>query len=134
VSDGFLTIYDTMQYVKSPIKTICIGEAYSGAGIILSAGSKGMRYACPNSEVMLHAVQVEDMSGTTQDIQKESKRIKVLNQKLMEIIAHHTGQSLRKVKRDCREDKFFSAKEALEYGIIDYIIEPSKTIAVLKKN
>lgn len=133
VSDGLLTIYDTMQYIKAPIKTICIGEAYSAAAIILASGTKGKRLAYPNSKIMIHTIQVSDIFGSTSDLEKESKMVKKLNQSLMEIIARYTGQSLKKVKRDCKEDLYMDAQEALDYGIIDEIIIPFKSIPELKK-
>lgn len=127
--DGLLTIYDTLQFIEAPVKTICIGEAYSSAAVLLAAGSKGKRYAYPSARIMIHNIQVEEMSGTHKEIQEESKRIKELNQTLMEIIARHTGQSLRKVRRDCCTDKYFTPQQAIKYGLIDDIINPSKYTA-----
>lgn len=133
IIDGLLPIYDTFQYIKAPIRTICIGQAYSCAAIILAAGTKGRRFAYPNADIMIHTVQVTDISGTQSELEEESKRTKKLNASLMEMIARHTGQSLRKVKRDCQEDRYMTSQEALEYGIIDEVIKPSKEIPELKK-
>lgn len=123
VNGGLLTIYDTIQTLKSPIKTICIGEAYSSAAIILSAGTKGFRFAYPNAKIMIHAVSSPEISGTQKEIEAESKRIKQLNDALMKLIAKHTGQKVSRVKRDCLKDKYFGADEAVKYGLVDHIID-----------
>lgn len=128
VTDGLLTIYDTMQVIKAPVKTVCIGEAYSSAAILLASGSQGLRFAFPNARIMIHGIQVDDVSGTQKGIEDELKKVKSLNQSLMEILARHTGQRLNKVKKDCIEDKYFSSKEAIKYGLIDGIIGGSKHI------
>lgn len=133
IDSGLLTIYDTIQWISSPVSTICIGEAYSSAGYILASGSRGKRYAYPHSKIMIHGVQTSELSGTQEEIEAESKRIKLLNQSLMEIIARHSKQSLSKVKRDLKKDRYFSAEEALKYGLIDGVIEPTKKIPLLKK-
>lgn len=133
VQEGLLPIYDAFQVVRAPIKTICIGQAYSGAAILLAAGTKGRRFAYADADVMIHTVQVAEISGTQSQLEDESRRTKRLNGSLMELIARHTGQSLRKVKRDCSEDKYMTAKEALEYGIIDEIIKSEKELPPLKK-
>lgn len=126
ISDGLLTIHDTLQYIKSPVKTICIGEAYSSAAVILAAGTKGRRFAFPNAKIMIHNLQVEEMSGTQKEIQEEAKRVKELNQVLMTLISNHTKQPLKKVRRDCLKDKYFTPEEGIKYGLIDGIIESSK--------
>jgi ATP-dependent Clp protease protease subunit len=131
VSDGLLTIYDTLQVIKAPVRTICIGEAYSGAAVILAAGTKGRRLAYPNAKIMIHPIQVGELSGSQPEIEKEAKRIKKLNSSLIELIARHSGQSLKKVRKDCQTDKFMSADEALEYGLIDEIVKPSKKVPEL---
>ena len=128
VSDGLLTIHDTLQYIKSPVKTICIGEAYSSAAVILAAGSKGRRFAFPHAKIMIHNIQVEEMSGTQKEIQEESKRVKELNQVLMSLIANHTKQPLKKIRRDCLKDKYFTPEEAIKYGLIDGIVESFKDL------
>lgn len=132
VSDGLLTIHDTLQYIKSPVKTVCIGEAYSSAAVILAAGTKGRRYAFPHSKIMIHNIQVEELSGTQKEIQEEAKRVKELNQILMKLISDHTAQPLKKVKRDCLKDKYFTPEQAIKYGLIDAIVEPSKIISLPK--
>ncbi len=131
VCDGLYTIYDTMQFIKSPIRTVNIGEAYSAAAVILSAGTKGKRSAFENSITMIHQLQIGDLSGPASEIETESKRIKLLNNKIMTTIARHAGQTFSKVKSDCMEDLFLTAEEALEYGLIDNIIKPKKVLAEL---
>lgn len=125
VQDGLLTIYDTLQLISAPVRTICMGEAYSSAAVLLAAGSKGKRMAYPSARIMIHNIQVEEMSGTQKQIEEESKRIKDLNHTLMQIICRHTGQPLRKVRRDCEKDKYFTPQEAIRYGLIDSIVTPS---------
>ncbi len=133
ICDGLLSIYDTMQLINSPIKTVCIGEAYSAASIILAAGTPGRRFAYSHGKVMIHSIQVTDFSGPQDELEKESKRVKKINEVLMELTARHTSQPLEKVKRDCVEDKFMTAAEALKYGVIDEIIQPIKNIPELKR-
>ena len=123
IETGLFPIYDTMQAIKSPVRTVAIGQACSGAAVILCGGTKGSRFAYPNAKIMIHGVQTE-LSGNSSDIEKESKMIKKLNQSLMEMIAKHSGQKTSKVKRDCKEDKWFGAAEAVKYGLIDGILNP----------
>jgi len=130
VSSGLLTIHDTIQYIKSPVKTVCIGEAYSSAAVILGCGSKGRRFAFPNSKIMIHNLHVDELSGTQKEIEDEAKRFKELNEILMKLISNHTKQPLKKVKRDCLKDKYFSPEEAIKYGLIDAIVEPLKNISL----
>lgn len=128
-----LAIYDMMQIIESPIKTVCCGEASSFGAVLLAAGSRGMRYATQNSRIMIHQIQVEGgVEGKGTDIAIEAKEIKFLNKRLTEILACHTGQTYRKVYRDCRNDKYMTAQEAKNYGIIDNIILPTKLIPELK--
>lgn len=131
IADGLLTIYDTMQTIHSPIRTVCIGEAYSGAAVLLAAGTKGKRYAYPSAQIMIHSVQVSEVSGTHSELMEEAKRVNKMNNSLMETIARHTGQSLSKVKKDCKGDKYMLAEEALKYGIIDEILKPTKELPEL---
>lgn len=131
--EGLMAIYDTMQMIRSNIRTVCMGDASSAAAIILAAGTKGMRYASQNSQVMIHQMQVSGGSGgSTTDIEIEARASKVLKRRLTDILARHTGQTYQKVYKDCERDKYMFADEALEYGIIDEIIEPIKKIPKLK--
>lgn len=126
IEGGLFTIYDTIQTIQAPVKTINIGEAYSSAAVILSCGTKGKRFAYPNSKIMIHAVQVMDVNGSQSELQQETKRVKKLNERIMEMLAVHSQQPLAKVKKDCAEDKYLTPQEALEYGIIDEIIPFAK--------
>lgn len=132
ISDGLLTIHDTLQYISSPVKTICMGQAYSSAAVILASGTKSRRFAFPNSKIMIHNLQVDEMFGTQKEIESESKRLKELNQVLLTLIANHTKQPIKKIKRDCLKDKYFTPQEAIKYGLIDAIVEPSKHISISK--
>jgi len=120
-----LAIYDTMQYVKSNVSTICIGMAASAAALILSAGEKGKRIILPNAEVMIHQV-MSGVEGQATDIDIHAKHILKTKQRLNEILAKHTGQSVSKVEKDAERDYFMSAEEAKGYGIVDKIIRGSK--------
>jgi ATP-dependent Clp protease protease subunit len=126
IEGGLLSIYDAFQYVKSPIQTFCIGEAYSAAGFLLAAGTIGKRFAFPHAKIMLHGVQVSDLSGTQEEINRENRSVKDLNRTLCEILAKHTGQSIKKITKELKKDKYFTAEEALKYGIIDKIVTSLK--------
>lgn len=130
---GLMSIYDAFQSIQCPVKTVCVGGAYSAAAVLLAAGSKGLRLAYPNSKIMIHDIQLADLSGSRSEIEKESRLIKQDSRSMVEIIARHTGQSLRKIKRDVKTDKYFTPKEALQYGLIDEIVKYSKEIPELKK-
>ncbi|MBC8387648.1 MAG: ATP-dependent Clp protease proteolytic subunit [Actinobacteria bacterium] len=116
-----LAVYDTMQFIKSPVSTICIGQAASAAAVLLLAGEKGKRFSLPNSRVMLHQPS-GDVSGTTIDVEIHSREMVRIRALLNEIIAKHTGQEVKKVEKDTERDFILSAKEAKEYGIVDEII------------
>jgi ATP-dependent Clp protease protease subunit len=117
-----LAIYDTMQYVKSPISTVCIGLAGSMGATLLAAGSKGKRFALPNSQVLLHQV-AGGVTGEAVEIEITAKQIVKIKEKLNKILAKHTGQPLEKVEKDTDRDFYLSAEEAKEYGIIDEVIK-----------
>lgn len=117
-----LAIYDTIQYIKPEVSTICIGMAASLAAVLLAAGKKGKRYALPNSRIMIHQPQISGLSGPVTDIEIHAKEISKLKQRLNNILAKHTGQPVEKIERDSDRDFFMSAEEAKEYGIIDEII------------
>jgi ATP-dependent Clp protease protease subunit len=120
-----MAIYDTMQFVKSDISTVCIGMAASGAAVILAAGAKRKRMALPNSEVMIHQVMGE-AGGQASDIEISAKHILKIKQKLNKILAKHTGQKADKVEKDSDRDYYMSAEEAKDYGLIDMIIDKRK--------
>jgi len=122
VSAG-MAIYDTMQYVKPEVGTICIGQAASMAALLLAAGSPGKRSCLPNSRVLIHQV-MGGVRGQAADIEIHAKEILKIRQKLNEIMAYHTGQDLDKIAHDTDRDYFMSADEAKDYGIVDNIITP----------
>ena len=117
-----LAIYDTMQYVKCPISTVCVGMAASMGATLLAAGTKGKRFALPNSEILLHQV-AGGISGEAVEIEITAKQIIKIRDKLNKILAKHTGQPLEKVEKDTDRDFYLSAEEAKEYGIIDEVIK-----------
>jgi len=117
-----LAIYDTMQYVKADVSTICIGQAASGAAILLAAGAKGKRFALPYSRVLLHQ-PAGGTQGQAADIDIQAKEILRLRKLLDEILAKHTGQDIEKISADTDRDFIMTAAEAKEYGIIDAVIE-----------
>jgi len=116
-----LAIYDTMQYLKCPVSTICIGLTASMAAVILSAGTKGKRFALPNAEILLHQV-AGGMQGQAADIEITAKQILHMKEKLNKIIASHTGQPLAKVEKDTDRDFYLTPEEAKKYGLIDEVI------------
>ncbi len=116
-----LAIYDTMQYIKPAIETICMGQAASGAALLLSAGAKGKRYALPHARIMIHQ-PYGGAQGQASDIQIQAKEILRMRQELDRIIANHTGQPLERIEKDSDRDFFMSPEEAKEYGLIDEVI------------
>jgi ATP-dependent Clp protease protease subunit len=120
VSAG-LAIYDTMQFIKPDVSTLCIGQAASMGALLLSAGAKGKRYCLPNSRVMIHQ-PMGGFSGQASDVEIHAKEILYLRAKLNEIMAKHTGQSIDRIARDTDRDNFLSADEAMQYGLVDRIL------------
>ncbi len=116
-----MAIYDTMNFVKSKVSTICIGMAASMAAFLLSSGEKGLRYGLPNSEVMIHQ-PLGGAQGQATEIKIAAERILKLKKKLNKILSENTGQSLSKIEEDTERDYFLSAEESLKYGLIDKII------------
>ena len=120
-----MAIYDTMQYVKCPVSTICVGLAASMGAFLLSAGTKGKRFALPNSEIMIHQPS-GGARGQASDIKIHADHIIKTREKLNKILSENTGKSLEQIAIDTERDNFMSAQEALEYGIIDTIFDRSK--------
>jgi ATP-dependent Clp protease protease subunit len=120
-----LAIYDTMQFVKCDVATYCVGQAASMGALLLAAGTKGKRFILPNSRVMIHQPW-GGIQGAAEDISRHAKEILKLRDRINEIISHHTGKTLDKVKKDSDRDYFMSAPEAKEYGLIDEVIESKK--------
>ncbi|TET51110.1 MAG: ATP-dependent Clp protease proteolytic subunit [Actinomycetota bacterium] len=116
-----LAVYDTMQFIKSAVSTICIGQAASAAAVLLLAGENKKRFSLPNSRVMLHQPS-GGVSGTTIDVEIHAKEMVRIRALLNEVIAKHTGQDIKKVEKDTERDFILNTKEAKEYGIIDEII------------
>jgi len=125
VSSG-LAIYDTMQYVKPNIATYCIGQAASMSALLLAAGTKGKRFALPNSRIMLHQ-PMGGFQGQATDIEIHAREILRMKETLNRILSTHTGQSLDKIQADTDRDFFMSGEEAKEYGIVDEVIRSIKT-------
>ena len=119
-----LAIYDAMQLSRCDISTTCIGKAASMGSILLAAGTKGKRRILKNSRVMIHQVS-SGFRGTVKDINVQAKETNLLMDSLMNILAHHTGKDLEKVRDDCDRDCWMSAEEALAYGLVDEILKPS---------
>ena len=120
-----LAIYDTMQYIKPDVATICIGQAASMGSLLLAAGAKGKRSALPNSRIMIHQ-PAGGFQGQASDIEIQAKEIVKVKKRLNEIYAAHTGKAVDKIEKDVDRDYFMSAQEAMEYGLIDKVIERSK--------
>ncbi|HLI34660.1 MAG TPA: ATP-dependent Clp endopeptidase proteolytic subunit ClpP [Terriglobia bacterium] len=121
-----LAIYDTMQFIRPNVATICIGQAASAAALLLAAGTEGKRYALPNSRVLIHQPSMGGLSGQATDIDIHAREILRMRANINEIMAKHTGQSLEKVERDVERDFWMSAQQAKEYGMIDEIIYKHK--------
>jgi len=120
VSAG-LAIYDTMQFVKPGVSTLCVGQAASMGAFLLAAGAKGKRFALPNSRVMIHQ-PMGGFQGQASDIEIHAKEILYLRQRLNEILAKHTGQDIKTIERDTERDNFFGAEEATKYGLVDKVL------------
>ena len=117
-----MAIYDTMQYIKPDVSTICVGQACSMGALLLSAGAAGKRYALPNSRVMIHQPS-GGSQGQATDIDIQAREILAMRQRLNEIMAKHTGQSLETIARDTERDNFKSAADAVTYGLVDQVLE-----------
>lgn len=117
-----MAIYDTMQYVKPDVNTICVGLAGSMGAVLLAAGKKGKRFALPNSEVLLHQV-MGGAEGQASDIQIRAEHILKIRDRLNHILARHTGNSVEKIKKDTDRDFFMTAEQAKKYGVVDKIIQ-----------
>ena len=117
-----MAIYDTMQYIKSDVSTICIGMAASMGSFLLSSGAKGKRFALPNSEIMIHQ-PLGGAKGQATDIEIHAKWILKIKERLNKILSERTGQPIEKIQEDTERDNFMSAQEAKEYGLIDEVIE-----------
>lgn len=120
-----LAIYDTMQYVKCDVATICVGQAASMGAVLLAAGKKGKRFSLPNSRIMLHQ-PLGGAEGSAKDVEILTKELLRIKKLINEILSNTTGQDIEKIEKDTDRDFFMSAQEALEYGIIDKVIKPGE--------
>ncbi len=121
-----LAIYDTIQYIKADVSTLCLGQAASMGALLLAAGAPGKRFTLPNSRILIHQ-PMGGFQGQATDIDIHAREILKLRQRLNEILAKHTGQSLEKIQTDTERDYFMGSQEALDYGLVDEIIEKRET-------
>ncbi len=117
-----MAIYDTMQFVRAPISTLCVGQCASMAAVLLAAGTKGKRYALPNSRILIHQPSAGGIGGQATDIKIAAEEILRMRQRLNEILASHAGQPVENIERDVERDYIMSAPQAKEYGLIDAVI------------
>ena len=122
-----LAIYDTIKFIKPVVRTVCIGQACSSASLILGAGSKGNRFALPNSRVLIHQVR-GGVTGTTEEVRMYSDEIRRIMDVVTSLFSDCTGQSMEKIREDLNSETYMSAKQALGYGLIDHIIEDIKLL------
>lgn len=126
--DDTLALYDTMRFMSSPVSTYCLGRAYSGGAVLLTAGQKGKRFILPHAKVMIHQ-PYGGVTGQAEDIRIQAEQIIKSKAELNRIIALHTGRDPEQVKRDAERDKYFSAEEAVSYGLVDEVLsEPPKEV------
>ncbi len=127
-----LAVYDTMQYIKPDIATVCIGHAASMGALLLAAGTKGKRYSLPNSRILIHQ-PIGGFQGQASDVAIQAKEILCMKDNLNNILVHHTGRDLAQIQKDTDRDFFMSGNEAKEYGIIDHVISSRSEINLLGK-
>jgi ATP-dependent Clp protease protease subunit len=123
-----MAIYDTMQFIKPDVSTLCIGQAASMGALLLAAGEKGKRFCLPNSRVMIHQ-PLGGFQGQASDIEIHAKEILFLKEKLNQILATHSGQTLKKIAADTDRDNFLSAEQSVEYGMVDQVISKRSQVA-----
>ena len=119
--DDTLAVYDTMRFLSSPVSTYCIGRAYSGAAVLLTAGARGKRFALPHAKVMIHQ-PYGGVTGQAEDIRIQAEQIIKSKAELNRIVASHTGQTPEQIQKDAERDKYFSAEEAKAYGLVDEVL------------
>ena len=125
-----MSIYDTMKFIKPDVQTLCLGQAASMGAFLLSAGTRGKRFALPNSRIMIHQPLISGgLGGQASDIEIHARELLKLKEKLNKILADHTGKSIEEVARDTDRDNFMSAQEAMEYGLIDKVITSRNDVA-----
>ncbi|MCC6228819.1 MAG: ATP-dependent Clp protease proteolytic subunit [Phycisphaerales bacterium] len=130
--DDTLALYDTMRFLSSPVSTYCLGRAYSGAAVLLTAGARGKRYILPHAKVMIHQ-PYGGVTGQAEDIRIQAEQIIKAKAELNRIISSHTGQSIENIHRDSERDKYFTAEEAVKYGLVDEVlVEPPKAASGIR--
>jgi len=123
-------IYDTMQYIRPDVRTVCLGQAASAAAVLLAAGAPGKRSALPNARIMIHQPYTEGAYGQSSDLEIQANEILRMRSQMEQMLADNTGRSLEQVNRDTERDKFLSAEQAIDYGIIDHIFQSRKASLV----
>jgi ATP-dependent Clp protease protease subunit len=123
---SMMAIYDTMQFVQPELQTVCIGQAASGAAVLLAAGTKGKRLALPNARILLHQPATEGGYGQSSDLEIQAQEILRMRSSMEHIVAMHTGRTEEQVRQDIERDKFFTAEEAKEYGLVDEVLSSLK--------
>ncbi len=124
-------IYDTMRYLKPDVSTVCLGQAASAAAVLLAAGTKGKRFALPNSRILIHQPYTEATYGQSSDLEIQANEILRMRALLEQMIADNTGKTAEEVSRDVERDKILTAEQAVEYGLLDSVFETLKTPAVI---
>ena len=127
-----MAVYDTMQYIKPDIATVCIGQAASMGALLLSAGTEGKRYALPNARIMIHQ-PLGGAQGQASDIEIQAQEILRMKETLNQVLSHHTGQDVEKVARDTDRDYFMAGEEAKSYGIIDHVVKNREDLARIEE-
>ncbi|WP_199033951.1 ATP-dependent Clp protease proteolytic subunit [Glycomyces salinus] len=127
---ALMAIYDTMQYVRPDIQTVCMGQAASAAAVLLAAGTPGKRTALPNSRVIIHQPATEGTFGQASDMEIQAREIMRMREQLERVLARHTGQTIDKVHKDIERDKILTADEAVEYGLVDNVLAYRKKNAL----
>ena len=123
-------IYDTMRYIKPDVRTVCLGQAASAAAVILAAGTKGKRLALPNSRILIHQPATEGSYGQSSDIEIQAREILRIRSLMEQMLAEDTGKTMEEISRDIERDKYLTADQALEYGIIDEVLTSLKAVPV----
>jgi len=127
--DSLMAIYDTMQFIRPLIQTVCMGQAHSAAAVLLSAGTKGRRFALPNARVLIHQPSSGGIQGQVSDLQIHAEEMTRLRDQLEEILAKHTGRSIAQIREDIERDRFLTAEGAVDYGLIDGVIQSRALVA-----
>lgn len=126
---SLMAIYDTMQYVRPDIQTVCLGQAASAAAVLLAAGTPGKRACLPNARILIHQPATEGMRGQVSDLEIQAREIERMRRQMEETLAHHTNRSAEQVREDTERDKILTAQEAKEYGIVDTVFDYRKASA-----